>query len=119
MNGRDFMHSEIGQPEALFCLEQLNFRAGLLHWLLPFLSHGMGTHTKNGTPFYEMQGNIVFVDYELSSWKYQNKDYTPSQYVKYITGELPLPLDCDITIKRGYIPSQNCLLYTSDAADEG
>ncbi len=55
------------------------------------------------TPFPEMQGNIVFVDYELSSWKYQNKDYTPSPYVKYITGELPLPPDCDIVIKRGYI----------------
>ncbi len=59
------------------------------------------------TPFPEMEGNIVFVDYDLSSWKYQDKDYTPSQYVKYITGELPLPSDCDIVIKRGYIPSQN------------
>lgn len=25
-------------------------------------------------PFPEMQGNVVFVDYELSSWKYQNDD---------------------------------------------
>lgn len=58
------------------------------------------------TPFPEMQGNIVFVDYELSSWKYQNKEYIPSEYVKYITGELPLPSDCDIIIKKGYIPSK-------------
>ena len=58
------------------------------------------------TPFPEMEGNIVFVDYDLSSWKYQNKDYTPSKYVEYITGELHLPPDCDIIIKRGYIPSQ-------------
>lgn len=57
------------------------------------------------TPFPEMEGNIVFVDYKLSSWKYQDKDYMPSEYVKYITGELPLPQDCDIVIKRGYIPS--------------
>ncbi len=57
------------------------------------------------TPFPEMEGNIVFVDYELSSWKYQDKDYTPSKYVKYITGELPLPKNCDIVIKKGYITS--------------
>ena len=57
------------------------------------------------TPFPEMKGNIVFVDYELSSWKYQEKDYKPSKYVKYITGELPLPKDCDIIIKKGYVTS--------------
>ncbi len=57
------------------------------------------------TPFPEMKGNIVFVDYELSSWKYQNKEYTPSKYAKYITGELPLPKNCDIIIKKGYMPS--------------
>lgn len=58
------------------------------------------------TPFLEMQGNIIYVDYELSSWKYQDKGYTPSKFAKHITGELPLPPDCDIIIKRGYIPSQ-------------
>lgn len=58
------------------------------------------------TPFPEMEGNIVFVDYELSSWKHQDKGHTPSKFAKYITGELPLPPDCDIIIKRGYIPSQ-------------
>ena len=55
------------------------------------------------TPFPEMQGNIVFVDYELSSWKYQYDKYEPSKYSKYISGELPLPENCDIIIKTGHI----------------
>ena len=58
------------------------------------------------TPFPEMDGNIVFVDYELSSWKYQEKECRPSPYVKYITGELPLPENSGIIIKRG------CLIST-------
>ncbi|WMJ22566.1 DUF4417 domain-containing protein [Paludicola sp. MB14-C6] len=54
-------------------------------------------------PFPEMRGNIVFVDYELSSWKYQNDDYIPSKYVDYILGKKPLPNDSPIVIKSGYI----------------
>ncbi|MBE6928091.1 MAG: DUF4417 domain-containing protein, partial [Ruminococcaceae bacterium] len=54
------------------------------------------------TPFPEMEGNIVYVDYELSSWKYQ-KDLELSPYAKYIVGELPLPENSGIIIKRGYI----------------
>lgn len=54
-------------------------------------------------PFAEMQGNILYVDYELSSWKYQNDDYIPSKYVDYILGEKPLPKDSLIVIKSGYI----------------
>ncbi len=50
-----------------------------------------------------MEGNIIFVDYELSSWKYQNDDYQPSKYAKYITGALSLPPDCGIMIKRGFV----------------
>ena len=57
------------------------------------------------TPFPEMDGHIVFVDYELSSWKYQEKEYRPSPYVKYITRELPLPENSGIIIKRGYLIS--------------
>lgn len=57
------------------------------------------------TPFPEMEGNIVFVDYELSSWKYQNDEYKPSKYAKYIAGELPIPENCELIIKKGYIPS--------------
>ena len=50
------------------------------------------------TPFPEMEGNIAFVDYELSSWKYQEKEYEPSPYSKYITGELLLPENSGIII---------------------
>ena len=58
------------------------------------------------TPFPEMEGNIIFVDYELSSWKYQGIEYEQSPFVKYITGELPLPQNSGIIIKRGcLIPS--------------
>ena len=32
-----------------------------------------------------MEGDIIYVDYELSSWKYQNKN-TKSLYIKYING---------------------------------
>lgn len=49
------------------------------------------------------QGNIIFVDYELSSWKYQEKECGPSPYAKYITGELPLPKRSGIIIKRGFV----------------
>ncbi len=54
-------------------------------------------------PFPEMQGNIVFVDYELSSWKYQNDDYVPSKYLDFILGKKPLPNGSPIVIKSGYI----------------
>ena len=55
-------------------------------------------------PFPEMQGNIVFVDYNLSSWRYLNDDpYVPSKYVKYICGELPLPQNSGIVIKQGFV----------------
>lgn len=58
-------------------------------------------------PFPEMKGNIVFVDYELSSWKYQNDDYKPSKYLPYILGEKRLPENSEIVIKRGYILSND------------
>lgn len=59
-------------------------------------------------PYPEMQGNIVFVDYELSSWKYQNDDYRPSKYVPYILGEKPLPDNSGVVIKQGYILRESC-----------
>lgn len=46
---------------------------------------------------------IVFVDNELSSWRYHEKDDAPSPYAKYIAGALPLPENSDIIIKRGYV----------------
>ena len=60
------------------------------------------------TPFPEMQGNIVFVDYDRSSWKYMVEDScVPSKYAKYICGEEPLPAGSDLIIKSGYVVSEN------------
>ena len=60
-----------------------------------------------------MEGNIVFVDYELSSWKYQGQlDNAPlSPYAKYIAGYLPLPENSGIVIKQG------CIIH--DRAEKG
>lgn len=58
-------------------------------------------------PFDEMQGNIIFVDYELSSWKYQNDDYLPSKYIDFILGNKPLPNDSHIVMKSGYITRED------------
>ena len=57
------------------------------------------------TPFPEMEGNIVFVDYELSSWKYQGQlEAAPlSPFAKDIAGGLPLPENSGIVIKQGTI----------------
>ncbi len=55
------------------------------------------------TPFPEMEGNLIFVDYELSSWKYQKNAEEPSPYLKYICGALPLSKNSGIIIKRGYV----------------
>ena len=54
-------------------------------------------------PFPEMEGNIVFVDYELSSWKYQNDNYIPSKFFPYICGEKPLPENSGIVVKSGCV----------------
>lgn len=54
-------------------------------------------------PFPEMRGNIVPIDYELSSWRHMDDDYTPSKYAKYICGLEPVPPGCDLVIKRGYV----------------
>lgn len=54
-------------------------------------------------PFPEMRGNIVPIDYELSSWRHMEDDYTPSKYAKYICGLEPVPPGCDLVIKRGYV----------------
>lgn len=57
-------------------------------------------------PFPEMEGNIVYVDYELSSWKFGDEDeYTPSKYLPYIMGDLPAPEfnGAGFVVKTGYI----------------
>ena len=58
-------------------------------------------------PFPEMDGNIVFIDYELSSWKHQNENYSPSKYLAYILGEQPLPAGSKIHIKSGRVLREN------------
>ena len=51
-----------------------------------------------------MQGDIVFVNYGLSSWRYMNDDsYVPSKYLPYIMGQKPLPPNSDVVIKPGYV----------------
>ncbi|MDP4119723.1 MAG: DUF4417 domain-containing protein [Bacillota bacterium] len=55
-------------------------------------------------PFPEMQGNLVFVDYDLSSWRYMNDNpHVPSKYVKYINNVKPCPVDYKVIRKTGYI----------------
>ena len=53
-----------------------------------------------GGIFPEMEGNIISIDYDLSSWMYQDK---PSKYLPYICGERPLPEGSGLIIKRGYV----------------
>lgn len=65
-------------------------------------------------PFPEMQGDIVFVDYELSSWKYMDDSpYVPSKYAKYICGAEPLPVGSNLIIKSGYVENEEIKLYNN------
>lgn len=71
-------------------------------------------------PFPEMQGDIVFVDYDLSSWRYMNDDpYVQSKYVSYITGKRPLPPNSKIIIKSGLVIRDDVLLKGMDSTDGG
>lgn len=71
-------------------------------------------------PFPEMQGDIVFVDYDLSSWRYMNDDpYVPSKYMSYITGEKPLPPNSEIVIKSGMVIGNDVLLKGMGSAYGG
>ena len=59
------------------------------------------------TPFPEMQGNIVFLDYDLSSWRHMDDDLPPlSKYAPYICGAKPVPEGSKLIIKqRGQVLS--------------
>ena len=58
------------------------------------------------TPFPEMQGNIVFLDYDLSSWRHMDDDLPPlSKYAPYICGAKPVPEGSKLIIKRGHVLS--------------
>lgn len=50
-----------------------------------------------------MEGNIIYVDYELSSWKYQGGKDAPSQYLPYIMGEKVPPESSGIIVKSGCV----------------
>ncbi|MBQ2671430.1 MAG: DUF4417 domain-containing protein [Clostridia bacterium] len=60
-------------------------------------------------PFPEMEGNIICVNYELSSWRYFNTDeaYRPSKYFEYISGIINKPKNCDIIKSYGYVLANN------------
>lgn len=66
-------------------------------------------------PFDEMNGNIVYVNYEQSSWKYQQKDFELSEYAEYICGQKPLPENSDIIIKSGFVLPRTYEKGTGDA----
>lgn len=71
-------------------------------------------------PFPEMHGNIVFVDYDLSSWRYMKDDpYVPSKYAKYICGLEPLPENSKIVIKGGYVTKDNFVIKGMGSAFGG
>ena len=54
-------------------------------------------------PFPEMEGNIVYVNYELSSWKYQGGEDAPSQHLPYIMGEKVPPKGSGIVVRSGCV----------------
>lgn len=70
-------------------------------------------------PFPEMEGNLVYVDYELSSWKYQNDDYMPSKYLPHILGEEPLPENSLVKIKQGCVLREEVVLKGMGSAFGG
>ena len=54
-------------------------------------------------PFDEMKGNVIYVNYEQSSWKYQQKDFELSQYAECICGQKPLSENGNVIIKSGFV----------------
>lgn len=55
-------------------------------------------------PFPEMEGNIVYIDYDLSSWRHMDDEpQAASPYAKYICGAEPMPNNCHLTIKGGCV----------------
>lgn len=54
-------------------------------------------------PFPEMEGNIIYVDYSLSSLQHMNDDIIPEESIKHTYGILTKPTVNDIIVKTGYI----------------
>ena len=54
-------------------------------------------------PFPEMEGSIIYVDDERSSWKHMEDDVVPAESIKHTHGILTLPQKRDIITKNGYV----------------
>lgn len=54
-------------------------------------------------PFPDMEGNIIYVDYDLSSWRHMEDDIVPKEVVKHTYGIFTRPPASDIIIKTGYV----------------
>lgn len=54
-------------------------------------------------PFPEMEGNIIYVDYDLSSWKHMEDDIIPAEFVKHTHPVLTKPPVYDRIVKTGYV----------------
>ncbi len=67
------------------------------------------------TPFPEMQGNIIFVDYELSSWRYQKNSDLSAKIVKTYCEDLLFNEKCDKIVKSGYYFTEQELKGTGSA----
>jgi len=50
-------------------------------------------------PFPEMEGNLIYIDYEMSSWRHMNYDIKPAKYIKHIHSMLTETSICDIITK--------------------
>lgn len=54
-------------------------------------------------PFPEMEGNIIYVDYDLSSWKHMEDDIVPAEFVKHTHPVLTKPSAYGRIVKTGYV----------------
>ncbi len=54
-------------------------------------------------PFPEMEGNIIYVDYDLSSWKHMEDDIVPAEFVKHTHPVLTKQPVYDRIVKTGYV----------------
>lgn len=65
-------------------------------------------------PFPDMEGNIIYVDYDLSSWRHMEDDIVPKEAVKHTYGILTKPTVRDIIIKTGYVCKGSGSAYGGD-----
>lgn len=65
-------------------------------------------------PFPDMEGNIIYIDYDLSSWRHMEDDIVPKEAVKHTYGILTKPTVRDIIIKTGYVCKGSGSAYGGD-----